>query len=262
MTPGTGEIFFLDIPFFPFNHQPNGRLIIKVWEGVSLVKKLKTENMEEKILSAASQLFSQKGYNPTSLNEIAAQVGLHKTTLFHYFKSKEELLMRVMDESLRDHIPVLKRLLDDANLTPEEKFRLALKRQILVTCKYKEHINVYLTEAKSLSQKKRERYKRQRKQYETYFEEIIRQIQREKKTHLFKGLNPKIVKLGILGMCNWLIKWYDESGGSTPQEIYETLYSLLTRNPCGNSEAKSSDLNGVEAEILHGLQNFLPTPRS
>jgi hypothetical protein len=160
--------------------------------------------------------------------------------------------MRVMDESLRDHIPVLKRLLDDATLTPEEKFRLALKRQILVTCKYRDHINVYLTEAKSLSQKKRERYKRQRKQYETYFEEIIMQVQKDKKTDLFKGLNPKIVKLGVLGMCNWLIKWYDENGGSTPLEIYETLYSLLTRKPCGDP-AKSSDLNGIEAEILQGL---------
>ncbi|MFH1125173.1 MAG: helix-turn-helix domain-containing protein [Pseudomonadota bacterium] len=56
--------------------------------------------MEEKILSAASRLFSKKGYKTTSLQEIADQVGLHKTSLFHYFKGKDEILMRVMDESL------------------------------------------------------------------------------------------------------------------------------------------------------------------
>jgi hypothetical protein len=140
--------------------------------------------------------------------------------------------MRVMDESLRDHISGLKEILDDPNLTSEEKLRLALKRQILVTCKYKDHINVYLTEAKSLPPKKRERYNKVRKQYEAYFEKIIRQVQEDKKTDLFKTLDPRLVKLGILGMCNWLIKWYDEDGGSTPEQIYATFCSIITRSDC------------------------------
>jgi len=191
------------------------------------MRKPKTENTEEKILSAASQLFSDRGYKATSMDEIGGQVGLHKTSLFHYFKSKEEILMRVMDESLRDHIPALKQILDDPKLTSKEKLRLALKRQILVTCKFKDHINVWLTEAKGLPLKKRERYNKTRKQYETYFEEIIRQVQKDKKTDLFKGLDPRLVKLGILGMCNWLTKWYDENGPSTPEEIYTTFYSMI-----------------------------------
>lgn len=200
-----------------------------------MLKKPKTENMGKKILSAASLLFSEKGYKATSLHEIADQVGLHKTSLFHYFRTKEEILMRVMDESLRDHIPELRRILDDSNLTPEEKFQLALKRQILVTCKYKDYINVYLTEAKNLSARNRKRYNRTRKQYETYFEEIIKQVQNDKKSDLFKGLDPGIVKLGTLGMCNWIIKWYDENGRSTPNDIYETFYSIITRKPSDNS---------------------------
>ncbi|MCJ7596582.1 MAG: TetR/AcrR family transcriptional regulator [Desulfobacterales bacterium] len=191
-------------------------------------KSSKTENMEEKILSVASRLFSEKGYKTTSLHEIADQVGLHKTSLFHYFKGKDEILMRVMDESLRDHTPALKQILDDPNLTPEEKFRLALKRQVLATCTYKDHINVYLTEAKSLPPRKRERYHRTRKQHEAYFEEIIRQVQKDGKTGLFKGLDPRIVKLGILGMCNWIIVWYKEQGPATPDEIYDAFCSIIT----------------------------------
>ncbi len=187
--------------------------------------------MEGKILTAASKLFSERGYKTTSLDEIGQQVGLHKTSLFHYFKGKEEILTRVMDQSLRHHTPALKQILDNPNLTSEGKLRLALKTQILVTCKYKDHINVWLTEAKGLPAKKRERYKKIRKQYESYFEEIIKRIQRDKKADLFPGLNPRLVKLGILGMCNWLLKWYDGSGRSTPEEIYATFYSMITRSP-------------------------------
>jgi TetR/AcrR family transcriptional regulator, cholesterol catabolism regulator len=191
------------------------------------MRKPKSENTEERILSAASRLFSEHGYKSTTLNDIAEQVGLHKTSLFHYFKSKEEILMRVMDESLRDHIPALKRIGDDPDLRPEEKLKLALKQQIVVLCTYRDHINVYLTEAKSLPLRKRERYNKTRKQYETFFEGIIRQVQEDKESNLFKGLDPRLVRLGILGMCNWIIKWYDENGGSTPEDIYKVFCSII-----------------------------------
>jgi len=185
--------------------------------------------MTEDILNIASHLFSEKGYKATSLQEIADKVGLHKTSLFHYFKNKEEILMGVMDESLVDHMNILNEVANNPNLSGEEKLKIALEKQVSVTCKYKDHINVYLSEIKSLSPQNREKYNRTRKQYETYFEQIIEEIQEDKKSDLLKGLDPKIVKLGILGMCNWTIKWYHESGPLTPEEIYQIFYGIITK---------------------------------
>ena len=96
-----------------------------------------------------------------------------------------------------------------------------------------DHINVYLTEGKSLPSKRRQRYHRTRKEYEAYFEEIIRQVQKDGKSGLFKGLDPRIVKLGILGMCNWIIVWYKEEGPSTPDEIYDAFRAIITEGPFG-----------------------------
>jgi len=183
----------------------------------------------DEIVDVAGRLFSQKGYNATSLNEIADNVGLHKTSLFHYFKNKESILMEVMDKSLKDHMNILNEIVNDPDMSGEEKFRLALEKQVLVTCKYKDHINVYLTEVRSLSPANQKKCVKKRKQYESYFEQIIKEVQADGKSDLFKGLDPTIVKLGILGMCNWIIKWYYEDGRLTPEELYEILYNLITK---------------------------------
>jgi len=195
----------------------------------------KTGNAKkDEIIDAASILFSRKGYNATTVEEISNKANLHKTSLFHYFKNKEAVLMAVMDKSLNKHLNILKEIVNEPTLGGEEKLKLALEKQVSVICRYRDHINVYLSEIKSLSSENRKKYTEKRKEHESFFEKIVIEIQADDKSSLFKGLDPKIVKLGILGMCNWLIKWYDDNGPSTPREIYNTFNSIITGSPIDN----------------------------
>jgi len=186
---------------------------------------------KDEIIDVASALFSLKGYKATTIENISNRVSLHKTSLFHYFKNKEEILMAVMDKSLNEHLNILSDIANDPNVSGEVKLKLALERQISTACKYRDHINVYLSEITSLSPKNRKRYREKRKEHESFFEKIVKEIQADGRSRLFKGLDPKIVKLGILGMCNWIIKWYDDNGPSTPTEIYSTFHSIITGSP-------------------------------
>lgn len=186
---------------------------------------------KEEIVDAAGILFSTKGYKATTMKDIADEVSLHKTSLFHYFKNKEEILMRVMDKSLNEHLNILNEIVNNPELSPIEKLKIGMEKQVLVTCRYKHHINVYLNEARSLSPENRRKYNLKRKQYERYFEQIIKEVQKDKDSQLFKGLDARIVKLGILGMCNWIIKWYSEKGPASPAEIFQTFYTIVTKSP-------------------------------
>ncbi len=199
---------------------------------MTFLEKLKASGLNskaEEIISVASTLFSRKGYSATSLKEIADQVGLHKTSLFHYFKGKEEILMEVMDKGLREYVNILNESAIDPNLDAEEKLRVALEKQVAVICKYRNYINVGLNEIKSLSSQNREKYNTKRKQYGKRFEKIIQEIQGHSESALFKDLNFKIVNLGILGMCNWIINWYKEDGPLGPKEISEIFFGVLTQ---------------------------------
>ena len=187
------------------------------------------------IIEVAGRLFSKKGYKATSLKEIADLVGLHKTSLFHYFKSKEEILIRVMDLPMKEHLNYLNDIINKTHLSSEEKFRLALREQVLILCRYTDHINVWLTEIRSLSPHNQGIYNRKRKEYELQFEKIIKEIQKDPKTDLFKGLDSKIATLAILGMSNWVLKWYHYDGPLRPEEIFENFYNMIIR---GNAPTK------------------------
>ena len=101
-----------------------------------------TGTKQEEIINVASRLFSEKGYKATSLKEIADQVGLHKTSLFHYFKNKEEILMGVMDRPMKRRMNFLDDIMNDPDLSAQDKLKLSLKTQVQVTCEFRDHINV------------------------------------------------------------------------------------------------------------------------
>ena len=182
----------------------------------------------EEIIQVASRLFGLKGYNATSLQDIAEEVGLHKTSLFHYFKNKEEILTEVMEISFKKYTEILDDALKSRDISSEEKFKLALEEQVAVICKYKHYINVSLNEIKSLSPENRGRYTRTRNEYGKHFEKIIKEVQADDKSNLFKELDSNIITLGILGMCNWIIKWYREDGPLTPKEISDIFFKMIT----------------------------------
>ena len=182
----------------------------------------------EEIIQVASLLFSLKGYNATSLQDIAEEVGLHKTSLFHYFKNKEEILTEVMEISFKKYTEILDDAIKSRDVSSEEKFKLALEEQVAVICKYKHYINVSLNEIKSLSPENRGKYTRTRNEYGKHFEKIIKEVQADEESNLFKGLDSNIITLGILGMCNWIIKWYREDGPLTPKEIYDIFFKMIT----------------------------------
>lgn len=189
----------------------------------------------EDIIQIASRLFSLKGYNSTSLQDIADEVGLHKTSLFHYFKNKEEILTEVMEISFKKYTEILDDAFKKSDFSSEEKFRLALEEQIAVICKYKHYINVALNEIKSLSPENRGKYTRTRNDYSEHFEKIIQEVQADEKSNLFKGIDSRIITLGILGMCNWIIKWYRKDGPLTPIEISDIFFKMITKIGKGNN---------------------------
>lgn len=183
-------------------------------------------NQREKIIAAASRIMSEKGYKGASLQEISDLVGIHKTTIFHYFKNKEELLLAVLRIAIENVIKQLELIIEDETLSPEEKLRQAIYTHLDSMVKHLDNVNVYHSEIRFLSNKNRRKYLNTRKYYASCFGQIIKEIN-ESNDRYFKGLDAKIVNFGILGMCNWVAKWYKESGPFKIEEIAETFYMMI-----------------------------------
>jgi AcrR family transcriptional regulator len=187
------------------------------------------DNKYEKILSVAGRLISQKGFKGTSLQKISDEVGLHKSSLFHYFRNKEELLLRILEHSTDEVSAELGKILEGQTIEPEEKLKRAIDNHLTLLSKNFDRVNVYLNQIGNLSKKNQKIYLKKRKRYEKDLEKIV--VEMGKKGY-FKGLDRKIVTLGLLGMLNWVAKWFKSDGRLTIQEVSHTFYGMLTKtNP-------------------------------
>ncbi|MDD3797416.1 MAG: helix-turn-helix domain containing protein, partial [Lachnospiraceae bacterium] len=79
-----------------------------------------------KIISAAAKLFSEKGYDETTMQDIMQISGLSKGAIYHYFKSKQEILDYISNYEKEMVSNYLRELVDDKELTAKEKIERAI----------------------------------------------------------------------------------------------------------------------------------------
>ena len=72
------------------------------------------------IIAAAAKLFKEKGYDATTIQDVADEVGMLKGSLYYHIKSKEELLYRVTKEPIRELIERQKKLME-SDWSPQQK---------------------------------------------------------------------------------------------------------------------------------------------
>ncbi len=88
---------------------------------VRIVKK--AEERREEIIAAAEELFLAKGYDRTTMKDVMDRLQVAKGTIYHYFKSKEELLDAVLDSLVSNLVEEMQAIANEAEGTALEKLR-------------------------------------------------------------------------------------------------------------------------------------------
>src|SRR5215467_11567177 len=137
---------------------------------------------EQEIITVAARLFKEKGYRATTLEDIAAAVGMLKGSLYYYIRSKEELLYIVVREPVRhDYHHLMQKLQKDVIETPKHYQRL----------------------------------------WATLLQQGI------DAGELRSDLDVKVTGYAILGMCNWVYRWYNPEGQLSAEEIAAIFSKII-----------------------------------
>ncbi|MCP4140195.1 MAG: TetR/AcrR family transcriptional regulator [Chloroflexi bacterium] len=86
----------------------------------------KPEERRQEIIAAAVKLFGSKGYEKTTMTNVMDTVGIAKGTIYHYFKSKEDLLEAVIEQSVVDYLAEMQAVLDESTGTALDKMQLLI----------------------------------------------------------------------------------------------------------------------------------------
>lgn len=179
-----------------------------------------------KILDIAIGLMSEKGYHGTSLQMIADGVGITKSSIFHHFKNKEEILVAILEDAFPKALYSLMMVVNDKELTGVEKLKEFIELQMKVVAERGEILRIYLSEGKFLGAQHARLHGEGRRHYTKLVKQIVEQVQEEGDSR-FKGMDSTIVANTLLGLCNWSIRWYRKNGKLTLDEICEQLCKLI-----------------------------------
>lgn len=190
----------------------------------------------DELLQAAAELFARKGYRATSLEDVADTLGVKKTTIYHYVRSKEVLLVDIY-ETMLDLIETRLRPISRAGLPPDERLRRLIHAYIEIMAERAAMSTTWTREESNLSQENLLRILRRSRQLEKLFEGVIEEGQAK---GLFRPLTPRLSVLAILGMCNFVSYWFRLT--DMPVERIASEFALILESGLGNDGAGGSGL--------------------
>ena len=177
------------------------------------------------ILEAAAQIFSQKGYHATSMQDIAEAVHLQKASLYHHVTSKQEILVDLLDRALDLLIKQLGAVVEQ-DLAPDEKLSLAIHSYIEALADHRQLAVVLLLEHRSLEPDLRERHIPRRDRFEGLWRRLI---QDGIDKGVFTQVDPAMATRALLGAMNWTITWYRDDGPCSASEIAGQYANLMIK---------------------------------
>ncbi len=190
----------------------------------------------KEILRAAAQIFQEKGYHASSMQDIAEAVELKKGSLYHHVKSKQEILLALLDEALEMIIDRLDQI-NSQDLPPDLKLRQAMRSYLTFLADNRSIASVLLLEYRSLEPELKKLHIPRRDQVDRIWQEIITE---GISLGVFQTAHPALITKALVGVLNWTITWYREDGALSPTEIadhFSDLYfqGLLTSKSTNES---------------------------
>lgn len=172
------------------------------------------------IVERCAHLFDKVGYHKASMQMLADEVGLGKPTLYHYFRSKADILYAIHEL----HMDALMRGLEDlsrSDLHPGDRLRNACTDILRQISEHPGYVRAFMDHYPDLEGEMRNKIRQRRADYLTA---VCRLIEEGIKNGRFAACDVEITAYGFLGMCNWAYKWFPRlHGDRTPEEISKLL---------------------------------------
>ncbi len=176
----------------------------------------------EEIYEKALSLFIEAGYDDTPMSRIARELNLTKAGLYHYFGSKQELLFLIHDHFLkRDFIPIIEAAEEIAD--PQEQITHFLKNYAKLIAKDAAG-RILIHEVKRLKPEHRRRITKVWKRAFNLIRDAIKEMERSGSA---KKLNATYSAFAAIGMCSWILYWFDYSRSESAEELAESLVEIF-----------------------------------
>jgi TetR/AcrR family transcriptional regulator, cholesterol catabolism regulator len=179
------------------------------------------------IYRAAALLICEKGYDGTSMSDIAEAVGLTKAGVYHHIEGKKDLLFRIMNFGMDE---LDENVIAPARAQPDAESRLRgiitnHARLIInhITPQGYNPVTIVVEETGGLTPEHRHEIDRRKRAYVDLIRDTLKQLKKEGK---LREVDVTVATFSLLGAVLWLSRWYHPDGRLTPEQIVEEISKI------------------------------------
>jgi AcrR family transcriptional regulator len=179
------------------------------------VQRVQSDGRAAEVYRTAAKIILQKGYDATSVSDIADALGITKAGLYHYIKGKTELLYEIMKyglEELEREVLVPAGEIED----PEERLRFVITTHARIVTRGDGVVTILVDEARALTAAQNRHVVRMKRKYIDCLRDTLDEM---KKRGQLRGIDTTVAAFSITGAINWISRWYQEGGRLTADEI-------------------------------------------
>jgi AcrR family transcriptional regulator len=181
------------------------------------------DRRQAEVVLGAARVFAERGYDQTSVPELAEALGLAAGSLYHYFGSKEQLLRAICDQLMDPLLEQAEALLAEPR-EPAEQLRLLVRLWVEHVVAHRDHMLVFQQERHVIERGAAWRGVRaSRKAFERIVEDALT------RADAGTGSDPRLALSALLGMVNHTAQWFRPGGRLSSEQIADGYWELLTR---------------------------------
>ena len=203
--------------------------------------------IREGILKSAAKLFAAKGYPNTSIVDLADACNSSRGALYHYFESKEQILLDILETHLDTVLSELNAIASPHH-APVEHLRALVRRLMFLNSQNQAEQITLLNETNQLDEAARARIAGKQREIVDLFVAALSRLDAQKR------MTPdrrKAYGMMLLGALNYTYAWYDPRGPLTPETYADMTVDAFVGgfvNP--DAEASSKARRQIRKEIV------------
>lgn len=183
------------------------------------------QSAKGRLIQAAARLFRDKGYERTTVRDLAAEVGILSGSLFHHFKNKERILRAVMEEAILLNTETMKAALAEADNSKDRVLALIKCELASILGDTGAAMTVLVFEWRSLNEDSQAHILGLRDIYEQLWLDALN----EAKDDGLVVIDPFILRRLLTGALSWTVNWYDEEGDMDLDALARNALSLAVK---------------------------------
>lgn len=176
------------------------------------------------IYREAANIIYEKGFDATSMGDIADAVDLTKGGLYYYIKGKKALLYAIMDFAMnRLESEVLEPARKEED--PEERLAILLSGHAELVIEDASAMTILVYEEEGLDDSHRSKVRHRKRTYADFLRDtIIAVLDKNGRT---SKIDPAMAASSVLGTVHWIVRWYQPSGRLSAEEVVQQVTELI-----------------------------------